>query len=59
MRTCPVCDQPVERLGPMGDDDMGGLVVHTDDETYVVHAVCLIAFGDLLGQLDAELVANS
>ena len=55
MRTCPVCDQPVERLGPMGDDDMGGLVVHTD----VVHAVCLMAFGDLLEQLDAELVANS
>lgn len=35
----------------MGDGEMGGLVVHTDTATYVVHAACLTAFGDLIERL--------
>jgi len=38
----------------MSDTRMGGLVVHTDETTYVVHAVCLDAFGDLLKRLHRE-----
>lgn len=51
---CPVCDQPVEKLGPTIGSDMGGMVIHTDETTYVVHAVCLDAFGDLLERLQHE-----
>lgn len=35
----------------MGDGEMDGLIVHTDAATYVVHAACLTAFGDLLERL--------
>ncbi len=60
-RNCPVCDEPVERLGPTIGPEMGraplggrGMVVHTDETTYVVHAVCLDAFGDLLERFHGE-----
>ena len=54
MRTCPVCANPVRRLGPSGDPDRGGIVVHTEGATYAVHAACLMAFRDMLHRLEAN-----
>ncbi len=51
MKTCPVCANPVRQLGPSGDPDRGGIVVHTEGTTYVVHAACLMACQDMLNRL--------
>lgn len=51
MEQCAVCHKSVDRLGPLDSNGMGGIVVNTDGDTYVVHAACLMAFHDMLDRL--------
>lgn len=56
MERCAVCNETVDRLGPLAPNGMGGIVINTDGDTYVVHAACLMAFHDLLDRLEEASV---